>query len=80
MFVPIHHLHHRAKGGGGRNPQLNPKAVAGVAALAAAGGIVTAITKEATHGDRAAGAIIIVAVAAIAGFLFARGIGKQGKI
>jgi hypothetical protein len=31
-------------------------------------------------GDRVAGAIIIVAIAAIAGFLVARVIGRQGKI
>ena len=80
MFVPIHHLHHRTKGGPGRNPQVKPAALAAIAALAAAGGLVTALTKEATHGDRLAGAIIIASVATIAGFLLARGIGRQGKI
>jgi hypothetical protein len=77
MFVPIHDLHKRT---GGRNPQVKPGALAAVAAVAAAGGIVTALTKEATHGDWPAGAIIIVAVATIGGFLLARGIGRQGKI
>jgi predicted membrane-bound spermidine synthase len=76
----IGHIHNRRMAGGGRNPQVKPKALAAVAAVAASGGIVTALTKEATHGDHLAGAIIIVVVAMIAGFLLARGIGRQGKI
>jgi len=79
MFLPIHHLHHRAKGTG-RNPQLKPAAVAAVAGAAAVTGLAHSLVKEATRGGFVAGAIVIVALAATAGFLLARGIGKQGKI
>ena len=81
MFVPIHHIHQARKAGtAGRNPQIKPGALAGVAAAAALSGLVTALTKEATHGDIAAGAVIIVLISALAGYLLARGIGRQGKI
>ena len=80
MFVPIHHVPHRKKGDAGKGPQLKPAALAAVAAIAAVTGLVTALIKEATHGDRVAGAIIIVAVSAVAGFVLARTIGRQGRI
>jgi hypothetical protein len=79
MFVPIH-VPRGGKSASGRNPQLKPAALAAVAAVAAATGIVSSLVKEATHGGRVAGAIAIVAIATVAGFLLARGIGRQGKV
>ena len=79
MFVPIH-VPRGGKPTTGKNPQLKPAALAAVAGIAAATGIVSSLVKEATHGGRVAGAIIVVAIATVAGFLLARGIGRQGKV
>ncbi len=78
MFVPIHRSTPRVASG--KNPQLKPAALAAVAGIAAATGLVSSLVKEATHGGRVAGATLIVALAAVTGFLVARGIGRQGKI